>query len=135
MSLFEVTLHDGTVIECDQLCQHETYDDDIRASNFEFKNRFVLDGLEFSATHHFGDRPVFVVEPKRLRNQDGSEQFPAMICLGKFRSFIMDQSSPFDYLVLSIVWFQDTLFQELDPEIKEKIRAIDWHNLAAGAIS
>ena len=133
MKLIEIRLNNGTEIAACMLHQACTYGGEVDADNYEFQNKFVMDGVEEVSKDVLGDFPVFVVAPDVEKNEDGSEQFPAIECGARFWSFILDPDNEYDYLVTIIVWFQDELFTRIPSHIEEQIKRIDWERMAAPA--
>jgi uncharacterized protein (TIGR02996 family) len=55
---------------------------------------------------------------------------PSVACVGRFSSFQPARDPSRDYSVLVVIWFQEEFALPIDPEVWEKLLAIDWQQHA-----
>jgi hypothetical protein len=141
---YELRLNDGRNIILEQLFQHHTYWGLLAGRPSPGYNQELIDAAIRDAEKKlWRTGQPFLIEPvqrevqlpERTRRLYGYQpmELPAVVCLAAFWSFPPARDRAEHYSFLKVVWFQDELALPIDPQVEERLRALDWNRLATDA--
>jgi hypothetical protein len=130
-------LDSGRMVRLYKLNQSLTYGSLGGIPDKETNNSKILSAL--AEAKHLSDNHCVLISPDRHMipheelpwyfAEDG-ETIPSVICIGQFESSKPAKDASKDCSLLTAVWFQDEFGLPTKPEILERLRAIDWDELA-----
>lgn len=89
------------------------------------------------AARYGGHAPVYLIEPvQRILRKDAERpentkmSLPEVTCIAKLNSYMPAKDPDMDGSVLTVVWYQETMAMPIDDAILDKMRQIDWPELA-----
>jgi hypothetical protein len=147
---FEITLPCSTVvagvpipvsIRLYHLNQSLTYGGLIEGVPHDKMNDRLIDGAIRDAKTTFGKAEPFLIAPKQEPLDIGRDYpfgkpaaLPSVKCIAFFLClFPTPKGNCGDFSSMTVVWFQEEFAMPIDGEVCEKIRAIDWLNLATNS--
>jgi hypothetical protein len=103
----------------------------------EEENQRIIEGAVRDAKKAFGSTKPFLIAPKQ-EPLKGFKKYPfgkpAIIpgirCIAFFLCDFPTQDNRGDYSSMTVVWFQKEFAMPINGKVLEKIRVIDWLNLA-----
>jgi len=97
-----------------------------RSSYFRFKNPHLIPPIE---------TPINVPKEKWILDDEDwrPAKLPAIVCVGKFKSYQPVRDPNESYSIAVIVWFQAEFAMPIDPAVLDQIRGLNWKTVAIDA--
>jgi hypothetical protein len=148
--LFEIALPCSTVVagrpipltvRLITLHQSLTYAGLVEGVPTDRLNRRLIDSAVRDAKEVFGHAEPFLFRPEQTPFDIGRKYpfgepatIPAVRCIAYFEClFPTPKGQDADYSCMTMVWFQDEFAMPIDPDVLNKIRAVDWLELATNS--
>ena len=130
MDLLTLRLNDGREIRLERLVQCKTYAGLLVGSPNDKLNNWTLNGIRREAEAVMPASPVVIIDPEIKALDDGSEEFPPIVCIGYFTS-VASAPGGVKMSDLTLVWFEDTIERTISQRNLEAIQDLNWNRRAS----
>jgi hypothetical protein len=130
MFLYEIDLASGRLIGLRRFYQARTYSAALDGTPGKKLNSHLISILQAAVQRIFGNGPVHCIEPMIVKDADGNDCLPQIVCMGAFHCVNPTTGSPAHYSQLHMIWFQERMAPHISADNLDKIKKVDWDHLA-----